>query len=98
MLFGDIANLEFRQKPGSYSGTILNGCSDRGSEDVVVVENRSFCVEWGALYGMPTSGKITTIKERGLDVDACRQKCLDTAGCVRYSWKKAKNNSELPAI
>ena len=47
-------NLEFREKVGGYSGTLLEGCSDKrgdANEDAVVLSNKSFCVEWGALYG-----------------------------------------------
>ena len=48
---------------GGYSGTLLEGCSDmRGdaNEDAVVLSNKSFCVEWGALYGS-RSGHTNTI-------------------------------------
>ena len=39
---------------GGYSGTLMEGCSDKrgdANEDAVVLSNKSFCVEWGALYG-----------------------------------------------
>ena len=78
----------------------MDGCTERGETDAVVI-NKSFCVEWGALYGMKRQDRIDKIKEEGMDVGACRQKCLDNPDCARYSWKKVKTtdqNSKLRIV
>merc|ERR1719317_1766253 len=94
ILFADISGpLQFKRKEGGVAGTVLKGCTSRGTDDASTeVELPGFCVEYRALYGAGPEVKIRTVKSRQIEgPEDCRKMCLEESGCVRYSWKGKKN-------
>ena len=86
-----------KNKPGIFSGTILNGCNpntdttDQNTELTTESSNDSkedYCVEYGATYN---GGNQIRVLKNVENAELCRQECLKASGCTHYNYNGKVN-------
>merc|ERR1711971_595941 len=90
-----------RQRNNAVSGTMLNGCnpidnSGGNNNSGNDLDNRDYCIEYGALYTSNGNGRPNVIQNLN-SASECRDRCVQENGCKYFTWKtgKRKNNCEL---
>ena len=82
-----------KNKPGTTSGTILNGCkpntnTEQTTEINAETINKEYCIEYGATYN---GGTQLSLLNNIDNAELCRQQCLKTNGCSYYTYNGKVN-------
>ena len=81
-----------KNKPGTTSGTILNGCKPNTNTEEQTTESntdnadglkKDYCVEYGATYN---GGNQISVLNNVDNAELCRQECLKSGGCSHYTF------------
>ena len=84
-----------KNKPGMFSGTILNGCKPTTNTEEQTTEEstqndlqKDYCIEYGATYN---GGNQINVLRNIDNAELCRQQCLKAGGCSYYTFSGKTN-------